>query len=257
MCVICGPRRTAEGDSSGRQGGKIHAAAARRGLGGRSDRTRLGRVEQLVLRGDGLTTTSIEILTGRDIIVRVRRHWRLALPSEAEGVSDLLDTYTGTGLDPHAAYTTVGYQDLGGVPGDDVLVREVLLCDHDGVIYATARLFAALDRLPPVVAHQLATTDAPIPRSVRNAVTPLVCRPARFRRSGGHVSAELLFCRCRRPPPSRRQGARRGCGPCRRARGPVAGRSTGRRSSSRGWGVAGVDARCQCYVGVEGLHPVG
>jgi len=134
------------------------------GAGWAAGRTeqRLGRVEQLVLRGDGLTTTSIEILTGRDIIVRVRRHWRLALPSEAEGVSDLLDTYTGTGLDPHAAYTTVGYQDLGGVPGDDVLVREVLLCDHDGVIYATARLFAALDRLPPVVAHQLATTDAPI-----------------------------------------------------------------------------------------------
>ncbi|OHV39864.1 hypothetical protein BCD49_09690 [Pseudofrankia sp. EUN1h] len=123
---------------------------------------RLGRVEQLVLRGDGLTTTSLEILTGHEITVRVRRHWRLALPAQAERAYDIFDGYTGPGADTLAAYSTVGYRDLGGVPGDDLLIREVLLCGDDGVIYATASLFAVLDRLPPDVAHRLATTGAPI-----------------------------------------------------------------------------------------------
>jgi chorismate-pyruvate lyase len=117
----------------------------------------LGRVEQLVLRGDGLTTTSLEILTGRDITVRVRRHWRMTLPA-----SPVADSYTGTNVAAPAACSTVGYQDLGGLPGDDLLIREVLLCDSDGVIYATASLFAVLDRLPPDVARRLATTGAPI-----------------------------------------------------------------------------------------------
>ena len=122
----------------------------------------LGPVEQLVLRGDGLTTTSLEILTGKEITVRVRRHWRLHLPAQTETTDAVIDGYADFGGNPFDAYITVGYQDLDCAAGDDLLIREVLLCGANGVTYGTASVFAALDRLPPDVAHQLATTDAPI-----------------------------------------------------------------------------------------------
>jgi chorismate-pyruvate lyase len=123
---------------------------------------RLGPVEQLVLRGDGLTTTSLEILTGREITVRVRRHWRLRLPPPTDQAAAAFDGYADFGSDTLAAFVTVGYQDLDCSAGDDMLIREVLLCGDDGVSYGTASVFAVLDRLPPDVAHQLATTGEPI-----------------------------------------------------------------------------------------------
>jgi chorismate-pyruvate lyase len=123
---------------------------------------RLGPVEQLVLRGDGLTTTSLEILTGHEITVRVRRHWRLRLPAVAEPATAAFDGYADFGTDTLDAFVTIGYQDLDCAAGDDLLIREVLLCGDDGVNYGTASVFAVLDRLPPDVAHQLATTGAPI-----------------------------------------------------------------------------------------------
>nr|MDT0664589.1 chorismate pyruvate-lyase family protein [Micromonospora sp. DSM 115978] len=116
--------------------------------------------EQLVLRGDGLTTTSLEILTGHEMTVRVRRQWRLAM-TEAGGPADV-DTYAGDSLVEHEDYETLARYDLAALPGEDVLVREVVLVSDHGVTYAAARVLAVVDRLPADVAHALATTHAPI-----------------------------------------------------------------------------------------------
>jgi chorismate-pyruvate lyase len=124
--------------------------------------TGLGPVEQLVLRGDGLTTTSLEILTGHEIYVEVRRHWQVRLPEQVETGVATFDDYAGFGAEAFNAYVTVGYQDLECAAGQDLLIRQVLLRGMDGVTYGTASLFAVIDRLPPDVAHQLATTGVPI-----------------------------------------------------------------------------------------------
>lgn len=115
-----------------------------------------------MLRGDGLTTTSLEILTGHEVSVRVRRHWRLQLPEQDEGGGPTFDGYAGFSANILGAFVSVGYQELACQAGDDILIREVLLCGDTGAVYGTASLFAVLDRLPPDVAHQLATTGAPI-----------------------------------------------------------------------------------------------
>lgn len=124
----------------------------------------LGRVEQLVLRGDGLTTTSLEILTGCDIRVRVHRHWRLPLPDRVDDVQadHLVSSYTGMDNSGLAHSVTIAMESLGAAPGSDIIVREVLLTGDNGVNYGASHVVAVLGCLPSTLAHQLATTDIPI-----------------------------------------------------------------------------------------------
>lgn len=135
----------------------------------------LGRIEQLVLRGDGLTTTSLEILTGSEISVRVRRHWRLPLPDRVDDVraDHLACAYTGMDDSGVARSVSIAVETLGAAPGSDIIVREVLLTGDDGVNYGASHVVAVLGRLPATLAHQLATTDIPIGKLLVRASIPV------------------------------------------------------------------------------------
>jgi chorismate-pyruvate lyase len=128
----------------------------------------LGRVEQLVLRGDGLTTTSLEVLTGTTIEVRVRGHWRLPVPGAAAAHPGGEPSYTGLDGPDVDRCVEVGVVELGAAPGDVLLVRDVLLVGRDGTTYGAAEVVAAEHRLPDPVARALATTDQPIGRLLRD-----------------------------------------------------------------------------------------
>lgn len=127
----------------------------------------LGRVEQLVLRGDGLTTTSLEILTGDTITVEVAGHWSIAIP----GSDDLIlassmhyeDDGTNTG-----DYIAAAHRHLATTAGEVLLVREVLLVGPDGTVHGSAEVLARLGEIPQPVAEALALTDQPIGRLLRD-----------------------------------------------------------------------------------------
>ncbi|WP_250285670.1 chorismate pyruvate-lyase family protein [Frankia sp. CiP1_Cm_nod2] len=155
-------------------------------------------LEQLMLRGDGLTTTSLEILTGRRITVRVRRQQRLPLtvPGQRGHAADARGGDSGSLFheDPwfHAAatrahrdtYADIGLRDLEGSPGDDLLVREVLLTGDNGVVHGAASVLAIVDRLPVDVVRAL-DTEEPIGRLLTRAALPIV----RELRSWGRLPA--------------------------------------------------------------------
>ncbi|QOC90141.1 chorismate pyruvate-lyase family protein [Micromonospora craniellae] len=131
----------------------------------------LGRLEQLVLRGDGLTTTALEILTGRTITVRVHSHWRLPLHDEIMYPAD--EFYTGLDAPDLSWLAALGIDHLDAAVGDELLIRDVLLTGDDGVDYAAAAVVAVLDRLPASVARDLASTDEPIGRMLAAARVPV------------------------------------------------------------------------------------
>lgn len=129
----------------------------------------LGRVEQLVLRGDGLTTTSIEILVGSSVSVRVVRHGRLAVGDISHQQGE--DVYTGLEPPDWAMSNTVAQNDLYASDGEQLLVRDVVLV-ADGIAYAAANLVAVAHLLPDPVAQALARTDEPIGKLLaRSGVT--------------------------------------------------------------------------------------
>ncbi|PRY69376.1 uncharacterized protein DUF98 [Glaciihabitans tibetensis] len=137
---------------------------------------RLGRVEQLVLRGDGLTTTSLEILTGEQISVEVAGHWMIAVPDPADAVSRGSSLYEDDSPDP-GEYIALAHHNLGVQPGERLLVRDVLLIGPGRTVHGAAEVVARLDELPAPVATALATTEQPIGRLLRD--------------HGVHVSREL------------------------------------------------------------------
>ncbi|WP_242605702.1 chorismate pyruvate-lyase family protein [Frankia sp. Cppng1_Ct_nod] len=130
----------------------------------------LGWIEQLVLRGDGLTTTALEILT-----VRVRRQQRIPLDPSADQ-----DRAAGDPSHPDLAfgdtetYSDIGIRDLDCETGDDLLIREVLLTGDDGVTYGTASVLAVVNRLPVDVTRGLAETEEPIGKLLVRAALPVV-----------------------------------------------------------------------------------
>jgi chorismate-pyruvate lyase len=128
----------------------------------------LGRVQQLVLRGDGLTTTSLEILTGERIDVAVDGHWRIVVPEDA---ADVLPSSTlhfdDEGPDVDAVLKT-GVSELGAGPGDTLLVREILLVGTRGRVHGSAEVVARYEALPEPVVTALATTSQPIGRLLRD-----------------------------------------------------------------------------------------
>ena len=133
----------------------------------------IGRVEQLVLRGDGLTTTSIEILTGREVTVRVRRQWRFPLPTQGAPASEPLGGFAGLDLGDVDGYARAGYDDLEAEEGDELLIRDVVLVGDDDVVYGAATVYAVAGRLPAQVVHRLATTTDPIGKLLVRAGEPI------------------------------------------------------------------------------------
>ncbi len=144
----------------------------------------LGTAEQLVLRGDGLTTTSLEILTGAVITTRLRAHWILPLHRDARSVVDEADQYTGSVPPESGRWAAAGFDVLGARPGEELLIRELDLMG-DGQVVAAATVVAVIGVLPPALAHILGTTDEPIGRllsqrdiPVRRELTRWGLRPA-------------------------------------------------------------------------------
>ncbi|WP_131769826.1 chorismate--pyruvate lyase family protein [Candidatus Protofrankia californiensis] len=143
--------------------------------------SKLGPLEQLVLRGDGLTTTSLEILTGRQITVRIRRQQRfpLTVPGQPSYAADTRGANGDPRFNDLSIYTDldtctdIGLHDLDGETGDDLLVREVLLTGDNGVVYGTASVLAIVNRLPTDVARDL-DTEEPIGRLLVRAALPVV-----------------------------------------------------------------------------------
>lgn len=140
----------------------------------------LGRVEQLVLRGDGLTTTSLEILTGDRIDVVVDGHWQMTVPPSRGGLlpgGTLHFDQEGPDVD---GYLALAVNDLGASAGDAVLVREVLLVGVAGRVHGAAEVVAIRRQLPDAVVAALAATSAPIGRLLRDHGVPVVRELSRW-----------------------------------------------------------------------------
>lgn len=107
----------------------------------------------LVLRGDGLTTTSLEILTGMDIGVRVLGQ-------------RMVDVTDPTHRDSAANGTRADARALVLRRGDGLLVREVALTGADSVVYAVSAVLAVSNRLPATVLQRLLTTPTPLGKAL-------------------------------------------------------------------------------------------
>ncbi|HEV7950841.1 MAG TPA: chorismate pyruvate-lyase family protein [Glaciihabitans sp.] len=126
----------------------------------------LGRVEQLVLRGDGLTTTSLEILTGDTITVRVNGHWSITVPGRTDPAFTSA-MFTDDAPDV-SEYLATAHARLEAQPGEVLLVRDVLLVGSSGRVHGSAEVIARHTALPAKVADALASTDQPIGRLLRD-----------------------------------------------------------------------------------------
>lgn len=120
----------------------------------------LGRLEQLVLRGDGLTTTSLQVLTGEPIASRPLQHWVVAATDDLAALDGGASAYTGTVGSTVAAELRRAHDLLELLPTESLLVREVLLGGTR--VWATATVALVLDRLPETVMRTLSTSEAPI-----------------------------------------------------------------------------------------------
>jgi chorismate-pyruvate lyase len=123
----------------------------------------LSRVEQLVLRGDGLTTTSLEILTGEGVSVEVLGHWTITVPAPGENTGAVSALYEDDSPDP-GHYLATAHQHLDVVAGERLLVRDVLLIGPTRTVHGAAEIIARMDELPARVAEELAATEKPIGR---------------------------------------------------------------------------------------------
>ena len=126
----------------------------------------LGRLEQLVLRGDGLTTTSLEVLTGEQVTARPLQHWVVAATDDLSGGG--ADPYTGTASLAVAAELRRAHDLLELLPAESLLVREVLLRGASQV-WASSSVSCVLDRLPEQVVRVLSTSEAPIGRTLHES----------------------------------------------------------------------------------------
>lgn len=128
----------------------------------------LGRLEQLVLRGDGLTTTSLEVLTGEQVTAHPLQHWVVAATDDLSAAGGGANPYTGTASSAVAAELRRAHDVLELLSAESLLVREVLLRGETQV-WATACVSCVLDRLPEAVVRTLATSEAPIGRTLHEA----------------------------------------------------------------------------------------
>jgi len=161
--VISRAQRLRDRRHPGRNRAPIHGAGATDEFLG------MGRVEQLVLRGDGLTTTSLEILTGDRITVVVDGHWRLTVPDDGAAHSSTSSMHFDPDSPDIEDYLALGLIELEASAGDALLIRDVLLVGAAGRrVHGSAEVVALLDRLSQPVAEALATTDQPIGRLLRD-----------------------------------------------------------------------------------------
>jgi chorismate-pyruvate lyase len=124
-------------------------------------RSPLEAVEHLVLRGDGLTTTSIETLTGREITVQLQGQHR----TNRIGVSqDAEQGYAGLAFDADAPLA--GAEELETIVGDELLVRRVHLVDGGATVYAVGEVVAVLNRLPASLVDVLLTSTVPLGKAM-------------------------------------------------------------------------------------------
>jgi chorismate-pyruvate lyase len=128
----------------------------------------MGRVEQLVLRGDGLTTTSLEILTGDRINVVVDGHWRLTVPDHGAAHPSTSTMHFDLDSPDVEDYLAMGLLELEAAAGELLLIRDVLLVGAGCRVHGSAEVVALLDGLSERVAEALATTDQPIGRLLRD-----------------------------------------------------------------------------------------
>lgn len=161
---------------AGRSGRRRRRGASRGPIlsAGATDEFRgLGRVEQLVLRGDGLTTTSLEILTGERITVSVVGHWRITVPENPPPEAGASSMQYGDDGPDVEYYLATGKSQLGARAGDVLLIRDVLLVGPTGSVHGSAEVVALLHLLPDPVAAALAATDQPIGRLLRDTGVPV------------------------------------------------------------------------------------
>ena len=103
----------------------------------------------MVLRGDGLTTTSLEILTGREIGIQLvgQRSVLVTEPARARA-----DGARARALEVRSR--------------DELLIRRVNLTDAGSTVYAVASTVAVLNRMPATVAHALVETPMPFGKAL-------------------------------------------------------------------------------------------
>ncbi len=135
----------------------------------------------MVLRGDGLTTTSLEILTGGEIGIRLLEQ-RTVLLTEPTPVQPGADSARPAVFDDaDVAWAEMGELELR--PGEELLIRRVSLTDPGGTVYAVAEVIAVVDRLPAAVAMLLFTTPTPLGKAL---VADGVAVTRELRRWGGY-----------------------------------------------------------------------
>jgi chorismate-pyruvate lyase len=123
----------------------------------------------LVLRGDGLTTTSIETLAGRRIESRLQGQRRVRLETLTTP-----DRPSYTGVSPEVGVPLADIMQLEAAPEDELLVRRVHLTDPALIVFAVGEVLAVLDRLPPDLVETLSTSTMPLGRALVGAGIPVV-----------------------------------------------------------------------------------
>jgi chorismate-pyruvate lyase len=140
----------------------------------------------MVLRGDGLTTTSLEILTGREIGIRLleQRTVRVTAPTPVQ--PGAVSVRSAAPDDGDGAPAEMGELELR--PGEELLIRRVSLTDPRGTVYAVAEVIAVVDRLPAAVATLLFTTPTPLGKAL---VADGVAVTRELRRWGGYQAGRF------------------------------------------------------------------
>ncbi|WP_235738092.1 chorismate pyruvate-lyase family protein [Nocardioides alcanivorans] len=115
-----------------------------------------------MLRGDGLTSTSLRVLTGDIISVQVRAHWVLGAHDDLAALSGAEDAYTGITADRIDTQVARAQEMLRPAETESLLIREVLLTGGRQRVWGASTVVAVLDRLPEQIVASLAATDRPI-----------------------------------------------------------------------------------------------
>ncbi len=140
----------------------------------------------MLQRDDGLTTTMLEELTGREIGIRLLGQ-RTARITKAGAVHPGAERVPRAGSrDADAACQATAELDLR--PGDVILIRRVSLTDTHSTVYAVAEVIAALDRLPTAVTKLLFTTSTPFGKAL---AADGVAVTRELRRLGGYPAGRF------------------------------------------------------------------
>lgn len=143
-------------------------------------------LELLVLRGDGLTTTSIEVLTGREIGVQLQGQRTVRVTGAPGHQDDGASPYAGVAFD--ADGPLMGAEELDPAPGDELLIRRVHLTDPVATIYAVGEVVSVLNRIPASLADALLTTSTPLGKGLAAAGVAYRREPRRW---GDYRAGEL------------------------------------------------------------------